>query len=143
MDASRNTGSTWPEIPYGPWRETCAALHLYTQIVGKYRLARSPWINHSWHATFYVNARGLTTSMIPDGPGGIEILIDLVDHAVLGSATSGRTARFDLGPMSVAEFHARVLDLVTALGGTPKLHGRPSEMAESVPFTEEIGRAHV
>src|SRR5689334_960042 len=59
-----------PEIPYESWRETCSALHLYTQIVGKYRLARTPWVNHSWHATLYVNARGLTTSIIPDGKVG-------------------------------------------------------------------------
>ena len=50
----------WPDIPYPPWRETCAALHLYTQIIGKYRLAHTPWVNHSWHATLYVNARGTT-----------------------------------------------------------------------------------
>ena len=60
--------ASWPDIPYGPWRETCSALHLYSQIVGKYRLARTPWVNHSWHATLYVNARGFTTSLVPDGP---------------------------------------------------------------------------
>ena len=81
----------WPEIPYEPWRETCSALHIYTQIVGKYRLARTPWVNHSWHATLYVNARGFTTSIVPDGPGGIEIAFDLIDHVVVGAATDGRT----------------------------------------------------
>ena len=74
----------WPDIPYEPWRDTCTALHLYLQIVGKYRLARTPWVNHSWHATFYVNARGFTTSLVPDGPGGIEIVFDVLDHAVVG-----------------------------------------------------------
>ena len=59
----------WPEIPFEAWRETCSALHLYCQVVGKYRLARTPWVNHSWHATFYVNARGLTTSLVPDASG--------------------------------------------------------------------------
>ena len=97
----------WPDIPYPPWRETCTALHLYTQVVGKYRLARTPWINHSWHAAFYVNARGLTTSLVPDGPGGIEVVFDLIDHAVIGVATDGHTARFALGPMSVDDFYAR------------------------------------
>ena len=72
----------WPEIPFATWHETCSALHLYSQIVGKYRLARAPWINHSWHATFYVSARGLTTSLVPDG-AGIEIIFDLVSHAVI------------------------------------------------------------
>ena len=128
--------ASWPELDFLSWRETCAALHRYAQVVGKYRLARAPWINHSWHATFYVNARGLTTSMVPDGPG-IEILVDLVDHAVVGSTTSGATARFDLGPMSVAEFHGRFLELVRSLGGTPKLHGRPNEVADPVPFVED------
>ncbi len=127
----------WPEIPYPPWRETCAALHLYSQVVGKYRLARTPWVNHSWHATFYVNARGLTTSLVEDGPGGIEIAFDFIDHAVVGHASDGRTARMILEPMSVADFHARFLVLVRELGGTPKLHGRPNELPNPVPFTDD------
>src|SRR5262249_5817102 len=56
----------WPDIPFKAWHETCSALRLYCQIAGKYRLARTPWVNHSWHATLYVNSRGLTTSLIPD-----------------------------------------------------------------------------
>ncbi|HYG87745.1 MAG TPA: DUF5996 family protein [Azospirillum sp.] len=127
----------WPDIPYQPWRETCAALHLYTQIVGKYRLARTPWMNHSWHATLYVNARGLTTSLVPDGPGGVEIAFDLIDHAVVGCATDGRTGRFSLSSMSVADFHARFLELLVSLGGTPRLHGRPNELPNPVPFAED------
>lgn len=129
--------ASWPDIPYPPWRETCSALHLYAQIVGKYRLARTPWVNHSWHATFYVDARGLTTSRIPDGPGGIEIRFDLLDHAVVGEGTDGRAARFELEPMSVAEFHARLIDLVLGLGGTAEFDGRPNEVADPVPFAED------
>ena len=127
----------WPDIPYSAWRETCSALHLYTQIVGKYRLARTPWVNHSWHATLYVDGRGFTTSPIPDGPGGIEIGFDLLGHAVTGAATDGRRAEFLLGPMSVAEFHARFLDLVRWLGGTPDFHGRPNEVPNPVPFADD------
>ena len=59
----------WPRIDYSHWADTAAGLHLRLQIVGKYRLARTPWLNHSWHATFYLDARGFTTSLIPDGPG--------------------------------------------------------------------------
>ena len=128
---------SWPDLPYPAWRSTCTALHLYTQIIGKYRLARTPWINHSWHATLYVDARGLTTSVIPDGPGGTEILVDLIDHSITGRATDGRTARFDLGRMSVADFHVRFLELVRSIGGTPKLHGRPSEIADAIPFSQD------
>jgi len=124
--------ATWPDIPYEPWRDTCSALHLYLQIVGEYRLARTPWLPHSWHATFYVNARGLTTSLIPDGPGGIEIVFDLLDHAVAGAATDGRRAAFPLGPMSVADFHGRFLDLVRSIGGNPEFDGRPNEVPDPV-----------
>jgi hypothetical protein len=130
--------ATWPEIPYPAWRDTCTALHLYAQIAGKYRLARTPWLNHSWHATLYVTARGLTTSLVPDRPGGIEIAFDLVDHALTGATSDGRAARFALEPMSVADFHARFLDLVASLGGTPELHGVPNEVPDPVPFAQDL-----
>jgi hypothetical protein len=126
----------WPEIPFEEWRETCTALHLYSQVVGKYRLARTPWVNHSWHATFYVNARGLTTSLIPDA-SGIEIIFDLIGHAVIGEAADGRRAELALGPMSVAEFHARFRELVERLGGTAEFDGRPNEVPDPIPFRED------
>ncbi|MEI5677888.1 MULTISPECIES: DUF5996 family protein [unclassified Mesorhizobium] len=127
----------WPEIPYLPWRDTCSALHLYTQIVGKYRLARTPWVNHSWHATLYPNARGLTTGLVPDRSGGIEVSFDLIDHQMVGASTDGRKASFALGPMSVAAFYRRFIDLVRSLGGTPQLHGSPNEIPDALPFTED------
>src|SRR5947199_1580382 len=107
----KDMSTPWPAIPYEPWRESCSALHLYTQIVGKYRLARTPWVNHSWHATLYVNARGLTTSLIPDGPGAVEIAFDLIEHQVVGTASDGSRAVLPLGPMSVAEFHTCFIDM--------------------------------
>jgi Family of unknown function (DUF5996) len=128
---------TWPHIPYLPWRETCSALHLYAQVVGKYRLACTPWVNHSWHATLYVNARGLTTSLVPDGPGGVEVCFDFVDHAVTGAATDGRRVSFALGPMSVADFHGRFRDLIRSLGGTAQFNGRPNEVPNPLPFAQD------
>ncbi len=127
----------WPDIPYRQWRETCEALHLYLQVVGKYRLARAPWINHSWHATFYVDARGFTTSLVPDGAGGIEVMFDLLDHIVAGYSTDGRRASFHLGPMSVAEFHGRFVDLIRSVGGTPQLSGTPNEVPYPIPFLQD------
>jgi hypothetical protein len=127
----------WPQIPYDEWRETCSALHLYTQIVGKYRLAHTPWVNHSRHATLYVTARGLTTSLVPDGPGGIEIIFDFIEDAVKGATTDGRKAEFPLAPMSVAEFHGRFVDLIMQLGGRPAFNGRPNEVPNPVPFRED------
>lgn len=129
--------SGWPDIPYESWRETCSALHLYTQIVGKYRLARTPWVNHSWHATFYVDARGLTTSLIPDGPGGVQITFDLLGHTVTGAATDGRRAEFALGRMSVASFHTRFVDLLRSLDAAPDDFGKPNEVPNPIPFTED------
>ena len=73
--------SAWPEIPYAPWQETCVALHLWSQIVGKYRLAHTPWINHSWHATLYATPRGLTTGPVPDERGPVTLTFDFCDHA--------------------------------------------------------------
>lgn len=127
----------WPPIPFAPWRDTAAALHLYLQIVGKYRLARTPWVNHSWHATFYATPRGLTTSLVPDGDGGIEVEFDFLDHAVLGRCGSGKVERFPLAPMSVADFHARFVGLITKLGGDATFHGSPNELPEATPFTED------
>ena len=127
----------WPEIPYAAWRDTCAALHLYSQVLGKYRLAHTPWLNHSWHATLYLTASGLTTSPVPDGPGGIDLSLDLVDHAVVGRASDGRAARFSLGPGTVAEFHQRTLELISFLGGSPQLDEHPNEIPGAIPFPED------
>lgn len=132
--------TAWPKIPYAPWRDTCSALHLYTQILGKYRLARTPWLNHSWHATLYVNARGLTTSPVPDAAGTVEIMLDLLEHAVVGWCSDGRTARFDLAPMTVGAFHARFIDLLRELGAATDFHGVPNEVAAPVPFVEDNAR---
>jgi predicted GNAT family acetyltransferase len=127
---------TWPQLDYLGWRETCTALHLYLQIAGKYRLAHTPWLNHSWNATFYVTPIGLASSPIPNGPG-IEILFDLREHRVVGTCGNGSRASFDLGPTTVAEFHARFIQLITELGGTPTFNGQPNEVPYPVPFAED------
>ncbi|TIP80208.1 MAG: N-acetyltransferase, partial [Mesorhizobium sp.] len=126
----------WPHLDYLGWRETCSALHLYLQIAGKYRLAHTPWLNHSWNATFYVTPNGLTSSPIPDGPV-IEILFDLRDHMVIGASGDGRKASFALGPTTVAAFHASFVRLVSELGGTPTFNGQPNEVPDPVPFNED------
>src|SRR5690606_18888694 len=94
--------NTWPRLDYLEWRDTCSALQLYLQVAGKYRLAHTPWVNHSWHATFYVTPRGLTSSLIPDGVG-IEILFDFHDHRIVGTSGAGRKASFALRPMRSEE----------------------------------------
>jgi hypothetical protein len=126
----------WPRLDYLGWQETCTALHLYLQVAGKYRLAHTPWVNHSWHATFYVTPRGLTSSVIPDR-SDIEILFDLHEHKVVGTSGDGRTLSFALEPMTVADFHDRFVRLIADLGGTPSFDGRPNEIPDPVPFTED------
>ena len=128
--------SKWPHLDYLGWRETCSALHLYLQIAGKYRLAHTPWLNHSWNATFYVTPLGLASSPIPDGPG-IEVLFDFREHRVVGTSGDGRKASFDLGPSTVAAFHARFVQLISDLGGTPTFNGQPNEVPYPIPFAED------
>src|SRR5487761_2562186 len=105
---SRRNGMTaaataaWPVLPLEEWRDTCATLHLWAQIVGKVRLAKTPWLNHSWHVALYVNARGLTSSLIPCDGRGFDI-----------QSADGAGARIALCPQSVGEFHDR---LMSALG---------------------------
>lgn len=127
----------WPDIPYGAWTETCSALHLWSQIVGKYRLAHTPWINHSWHATFYVTPRGLTTGMVPDPAGGAAITFDFRDHRLLVETQNGAREGFALEPMSVADFLARTLRAIEAAGGTPDINGRPNEIPDAVAFADD------
>lgn len=128
--------TNWPQLDYLGWRETCSALHLYLQIAGKYRLAHTPWLNHSWNATFYVTPLGLASSPIPDGPG-IEILFDLREHRVVGTSGNGRKASFALEPTTVAVFHASFVRLISDLGGTPTFNDTPNEVPNPIPFTED------
>src|SRR5690606_32440691 len=98
MAAGQKTAvvTAWPALPYAAWRDTGAALHQWAQIVGKVRLMRAPWINHSWHATLYVTARGLTTSPIPDGGRVFEIDFDFIDHALVIRVSDGSERRLAL-----------------------------------------------
>lgn len=129
----------WPAIPFEPWKATCAALHLYTQIVGKYRLAHTPWVNHSWHATLYVDADGLTTGLIPDGPG-VTVQFDLQRQRLIASCATGASSGFALEPMTVAEFDRRFKEAIAALGGSPSYHGCPNELPQVTPFADDTAK---
>jgi Family of unknown function (DUF5996) len=132
--------SSWPEIPYAEWRETCAALHLWSQIAGKYRLAHTPWMNHSWHATLYVTPRGLTTGPIPDPGGTMSLTFDLRDHRLVAEKSDGARGSLPLQAMSVADFFGGVKELIAALGGTPSINGRPNEIPDAVRFAEDTSQ---
>src|SRR3954454_19268369 len=106
----------WPDLPYAPWRETCETLHLMTQVVGKIRLARTPWLNHSWHVTLYVTARGLTTSPVPDGARSFQIEFDFIDHILRISASDGGLRQLPLVAQPVAAFYTAVMAALAELG---------------------------
>ncbi|MES2337116.1 MAG: DUF5996 family protein [Pseudomonadota bacterium] len=130
--------SSWPALPYVEWADTCAGLQLCTQIVGKYRLAHTPWLNHSWHATLYPTSRGLTTGPVPDGDVTLTLTFDLSEHVLIGE-TVGRRERFHLEPMSVADFLERTTMLVERLGGRMKINGVPNEVPDPVAFAVDKG----
>ena len=88
-DSTSNQTEAWPSLPFREWQDTCATLHLWTQIVGKVRLVQTPWVNHSWHVTLYVTARGLTTSPIPYGPRTFQLDFDFIDHRLLLQTSDG------------------------------------------------------
>ncbi|MEM8852212.1 MAG: DUF5996 family protein [Pseudomonadota bacterium] len=130
-------GNTWPSIPFGEWQDTSRALHLYCQVVGKYRLAHTPWLNHSWHATLYVTPRGLTTGLVHDPKTPLSLSFDFVEDRLVGEALGGARDGFDLQPMSVAQFLAETKDLIGRLGGTPTIHHSPNEIPNPVPFAAD------
>ena len=110
-----NRGS-WPDLPYPAWRETCATLHLWTQIVGKIRLSQTPWLNHSWQVPLYVTPRGLTTSPIPYGERAFQIDFDFIDHALRIETSDGSRWQMPLHAQSVADFHAAVMAALSDVG---------------------------
>jgi hypothetical protein len=127
----------WPPLPLEAWSDTCATLHLWTQIAGKIRLAQSPWVNHSWHVTLYVTARGLTTSPIPYGTRTFQIDFDFVDHRLTVQSSDGGSAALALEPQSVAAFYRRIFDAMGKLDLHVKINPTPNEVADPVRFDRD------
>ena len=128
---------TWPALPYQAWRETCTNLQLRSQIVGKIRLAQTPWLNHSWHVTAYVTARGLTTGPIPHGDRVFQIDFDFIDHRLVVQTSDGLTRSMPLVEQTIADFHAAVVAHMRDLKLEVKFHGIPNEVPDPIPFTED------
>jgi len=134
---SETQQSSWPDLPLASWRDTCATLQLMTQIVGKIRLARSPWLNHSWHVALYVTARGLSTSPIPDGARSFELEFDLID-GVLRLSTSDRARRqIVLAGQSVASFYAATMAALAELGIDVAIDEWPNEVPDPIRFSQD------
>jgi hypothetical protein len=137
MTMAHTIDSQWPELPYAAWRETRDTLQLWTQIVGKIRLMRTPWLNHSWHVTHYVTSRGLTTSPIPHGSRTFEIEFDFLAHALTVTVSDGSARRLPLRPQSVADFYADLMAALAALGVAVAINDKPCEIAGATAFTAD------
>ncbi|HLI66451.1 MAG TPA: DUF5996 family protein [Caulobacteraceae bacterium] len=129
----------WPPLPAAAIQPTTETLLLFSQVVGKVALARTPWINHSWHVTFRVSARGLTTPLIPAGAIGLQLEFDFVDHAVALRASDGGDRRVALGGQSVAGFYAATMQALAALGAPTEILAVPSELPVVTPFEADTG----
>jgi len=127
----------WPDLPYASWRDTLQTVHLWTQIVGKIRLALTPWLNHSWHVPLYVTARGLGTSPIPIGNEILEIDFDFIAHRLIARTSRGDEGGFPLAPMPVADFYGRVFDMLRSLDATVTIDDTPSEMTGVPRYSED------
>ncbi len=127
----------WPALPYLAWRDTYSTLHLWTQIVGKIRLAQTPWMNHSWHVPLYVTARGLTTSPIPFGPRVLDLTFDFIQHALLIDVSDGGQNRIPLQPRSVADFRDELMKALASLGIVVSFNDHPCEIPGAVPFSND------
>lgn len=127
----------WPELPYEPWQDTASTLHMWTQIVGKIRLATTPWQNHSWHVTLYLTTRGLTTSPMPHGQRAFQIDFDFIDHELRVTTSDGQVRTVPLRPQATADFYAAVRTALRELNLDVEFHGRPNEVEEAIPFAED------
>jgi hypothetical protein len=133
--------TTWPELPAAAWRDTYATLHLWTQVIGKIRLARSPWLNHSWHVALYVSARGLTTSPIPDSSRTFQIEFDFIDHVLRLSTSDGAQRQFALAGHSVASFYAGAMAALAELGIDVAIDEMPNELPDPIRFSQDSRHA--
>ena len=127
----------WPPLPLAEWKDTRDTLHMWTQIVGKVRMALSPPLNHWWHVTLYVSPRGLTTSAIPSLDGIFEIRFDFLDHQLVIETSGGAVKRLPLAPRSVADFYGELMATLGSLGIEPKFHPQPDEVPNPIPFAED------
>jgi Family of unknown function (DUF5996) len=131
------TNAAWPDLTLTSWEDTRDTLHMWTQIVGKVRLALEPMVNHWWQVPLYVSARGLTTSLMHDGARGVEMEFDFVDHLLAIRTSDGEHRYVPLRPRTVASFFAETMSALRELDIAVDILPRPVEVAYSIPFAED------
>ena len=128
---------TWPELPFSAWRDTCETLHMWTQIVGKTRLALAPMQNHWWQVVLYLTARGLTTSPVPSGGRTFEVDFDFIDHGLIVRTSDGATRTMPLEPRAVADFYVEYRELLRTLDLGVRIYPVPVEVERAIPFAKD------
>lgn len=128
---------SWPALPFIGWQDTCATLHMWTQVVGKIRLALEPMVNHWWQVPLYVTATGLTTSPMPYGSRSVQIDFDFCHHALVVTTSDPQRVEIGLAPMPVAEFYEKVMGVLRDLGIEVSIWTMPVEVADAVPFEQD------
>jgi hypothetical protein len=127
----------WPSLPFEAWRDTHSTLHLWLQIVGKIRLAQAPWVNHSWHVSLRVTARGLSTLAMPHGTRALQIDFDFIGHQLIVHSTDGKRGSMALEPKSVATFYRELMALLRELELPVTITREPSELRDPIPFAQD------
>jgi Family of unknown function (DUF5996) len=127
----------WPALPLEAWQPTYHNLHMWTQIVGKVRLALTPKINHWWNVPLYVSSRGLTTSAIPYNRGAFQIDFDFLDHKLRIACSDGWSKELALSPRTVADFYEEFTAALRSLNIDVKIYAKPVEVPDPVPFAED------
>jgi hypothetical protein len=129
--------NAWPPLPYDEWKDTYATLHLWTQIVGKIKLALMPWTNHSWHAALYLNVRGLSTGPMPYGVRTVQIVFDFIGHQLRIGTADGALRVLPLRAQPVADFYQEVLGTLGQLSLPVSIRPMPNEIADAVPCDQD------
>jgi hypothetical protein len=137
LELERRGQSAWPGLPLSEWQDTRDTLQRWLQIVGKTRLALAPSVNHWWHVTLYLTARGLTTSPVPSGASTVEIELDFIDHILLIRSSDGATRTLPLVPRSVADFYREYMGLLDSIGIRPRFWPAPNELEDALPFADD------
>jgi hypothetical protein len=137
LTASTASSEIWPALPLQEWKPTYHNLHMWTQIVGKVRLALTPKTNHWWNVPLYVTARGLTTSPIPYGKDAFEVQFDFIDHKLLIDRCDGLQKSLRLEPRTVADFYKDFMSILRNLGIDVAIFPKPVEVPDPIPFAED------
>ncbi|MBT8195869.1 MAG: hypothetical protein HKO56_08355 [Bacteroidia bacterium] len=129
--------NSWPKLDYNKYKDTAALVHLWTQIVGKIRLRKMPWLNHSWHVSLYVTPTGFTTGSIPYKNGMFEIEFNFIYHLLSIRTSEGKNAKMPLESAPISSFYKQINGHLKSLGIDVTIHAAPNEVDPSIPFAED------